>query len=156
MKEGQVGWTIHKRRKLIWSDAGRVSRDCERPCVLGKEFRAYPKSHRKLLVANRNTTSFTLGNDHPVLNIVCVLRAGRKWQVDQLSTYCNNPGERYQDSGLEWWYQKYRKLDRFKTFMGVESIVFIDKWLLWVKWKNFKGNCQIWSLSKWLDVGAIF
>ena len=115
MKEGQVGWTIHKRRKLIWSDAGRVSRDCERPCVLGKEFRAYPKNHRKLLVANRNTTSFTLGNDHPVLNIVCVLRAGRKWQVDQLSTYCNNPGERYQDSGLEWWYQKYRKLDRFEN-----------------------------------------
>lgn len=61
MKEGQVGWTRHKRRKLTWSDAGEVSRDCGGPCVPGKEFCVYPKSHRKLLVAVGTQPDLHLG-----------------------------------------------------------------------------------------------
>lgn len=55
MKEGQISWPRDKRRKLIWGEFGELSRGCSGclagTCVPGKEFCAYPKCHRTLLVA---------------------------------------------------------------------------------------------------------
>lgn len=49
MKDGQVGWTRDKRRKLTWGETAEVNRGCAGLCVPGKKLYLYPKSARKLL-----------------------------------------------------------------------------------------------------------